>query len=375
MSKVTKLVRNPVRYYKDSRYKRQCLFLLLPVLIVTLYLFVFSVEKYQSSAIYLIKDNGSKPKLGFDLGIFGASSSSHRQDSSILEAYLCSFDTLTQVDKAFQLTELYHSSQADILDRLTPFSTRDDLLALYRKNLSVFHNDLTGLTTLSFLDSNPERAQRIVTYLLKHGEDFLNTLNRNSAEKKIAFLQEQLQVNEMKMTAAIDRVESFQNSHHLLDPKVDMQVQQSIIANLEGLRVEKRAERNQLRNFMREDAIEIVRLNHQITEIESSLKATRLKLSGGDQERLNDLMFQFEKLKVDVDFASKVYRETLVQYEVGKMEALQEAKVLEVITTPTRPDEYIWPDKPKTLGTLIFLILLFYKIGQLTLAVVMDHRD
>ena len=368
-------MRYPVQFYKDSNYKKQYLVLLLPIVLATVYLFFFSVEKYRSSAIYLVRDNGAKPKVGFDLGLFGVSASSQKQDSGILEAYLRSFDTLEALDKAFGLKDIYHSGQTDLLDRLTPFSSDNDFLSLYRKNLSVSHDDLSGLATLSFMDSNPGRAREVVSFLLKEGESFLNGLNRANAEKRIAFLKVQLESNKEKLDQAMGALEAFQNSHHVVDPKADMEVQHAIIANLEGMLVEKRGQRNQLRNFMKDDAIEVVRLNHEMTEIESSLKTARSRLSGGDKERLNDLMFQFEKLKSQVDFATKVYKETLVQYEVGKMEALQEAKLLEVITTPTLPDEYVWPDKPKSLGTLIFLLLLFYKIGQLTLAVVMDHRD
>jgi capsule polysaccharide export protein KpsE/RkpR len=48
---------------------------------------------------------------------------------------------------------------------------------------------------------------------------------------------------------------------------------------------------------------------------------------------------------------------------------------LEVITTPTLPDGYVYPERPKAILTAVFLILLFYKIAGLVWAVVQDHKD
>ena len=375
MSKATKLVKDPILFFKDSRYKLPYTVILFPMVVVAFYLYLFSVEKYRSSATYLVKDNASKANIGFDLGIFGTSVSSQKQDASILEAYLASDETLDWLDQEFGLKDAYHSGKTDLLHRLTPFSTREDFLALYRKNLSIVHDDLAGLITLSFMDSNPEKAREVVSSLLRYGEVFLNRLNRESAEKRIAFLGQQLKKNRETLDGAIKKLKEFQDAHSIVDPKTEMELQHAIIANIEGTLVEKRAELNQLRSYLKDDTIEIVKLSDGIKEMEKSLSATRAKLSGKEKERLNDLMFQYENLKADVSFATQVYKETLVQFEVGKMEALQQSKVLEVITKPDLPEEYVWPDKPKTLMTLAFLLVLFYKIGQLMIAVVMDHRD
>ncbi len=364
-----------VQFFQSSQYKKQFVFLVLPVLIAAVYLYGFSIEKYRSSATYLIRDNTSNEAFGFDLGIFGSKISPQKQDSGVLQKYLSSFDTLELVDREFQLLDLYHSDRTDMLDRLYFFSTREDFLELYNKNLSIVHDDVTGLTTLSFMDTDSTKAREMVIFLLKQGEIFLNNLNRKNAEKKIKFIEEQLEVNKLKLNAAIASLEEFQNSHKILDPKADMAVQHSIIANLEGMLVEKKAERNRLLNFMKGDSLDVVRLDNEIKEINSALEKARSKLSGKEKTRINDLLFQYEKLTADVDFASEVYKKTLVQYEVGRIEALQEAKILEVITTPTLPEMYAYPEKLKTLATLIIMLLVCYKIGQLILAVVQDHKD
>ncbi len=370
-----KIYQRPVAFVRNSNYRNQYLVILMPLLITITYLFVFSVEKYMSSTTYIIRDNHSKESFGIDLGIFGGGASSNKQDSGILEKYLNSYDTLNLVDKKFNLNQQFHSSKTDMLERLTLFSSREDLINLYRKNLSVVHDDITGLTTLSYMDPAPEQSRAVVSYILKLGEEFLNTLNRNNAEKKIAFIKEQLNLNKGKLDEAIDKLEQFQNSHKIVDPKADIEVQYAIIANLEKLLIEKNAERNQLANFMNHDSIDVSRLDGELKEIRTGLKKTRSRLSGEEKSRLNDLIFQFDQLKSEVDFTSEIYKKTMVQFEVSRIEALQEAKILEVITTPTLPDEYAYPKKLKTIATVFFLLLVFFKVTQLVIAVIQDHKD
>ena len=356
-------------------YKYQIIFLVIPMAVVIAYLYVFCVEKYSSSSVYRIQDNGSNKSMAVDLGIFGGAASSQKQDSGVLESYLSSYDTLTLVEKKFNFNAHYHSLQTDILDRLFSFSSRKDFLEVFRKNLSIIHDDMTGLTTITFFDSDPARARNVVKFLLNQGEIFLNRLNQQNAAKKLAFISEQLQKNRDAMDRKIKTLEAFQNKHRLLDPQADVEIQHSIIATLESRLVEKNAELNQLRKFMNKDAYEVERLADEIQEFKDAMTKAKAKLTGKKELRLNDLLFQHKKLQAEVDFASEVYKQTLVQCEVSRIEVVQEAKQLEIITLPTLPDEYTSPNKPKTLATAAVLLLIFYKISQLVMAVIKDHKD
>ncbi len=382
--KLRKLYKHPILFFRDIEffkslksfvYIKQLLFIILPMLITSIYLYGFSIEKYCSSTTYLIRDNKTKDTLGIDFGIFGSGSTSRTIDNCVLEKYLSSFNTLDSVDKKFKLSKLYHSDKTDILERLFTFSSREDFLELYKKNLIIQTDEKTGLTTLSFMSNNPSIAKNVVGFLLIKGESFLNELNKNNAEKKISFLDKQLKENKRKMNIAIHNLELFQNRYKVVNPAVEMEVHHSIIANLENSLVQKRAKKNQLLNYLNKNSLDILRLENEIKELKSSLYKVKSKLSGEKKERLNELFFKFEKLKAEASFTKEVYKKTLIQYEVGRIEALQESKILEIITTPTLPDSYSYPEKFKTLLTLFFLLIVFYKIISLIIIIVQDHKD
>jgi capsular polysaccharide transport system permease protein len=356
-------------------YFKQTLFIICPLMVVVVYLFAFAVEKYSSDASFVISDLSVKKNPGFDLGIFGSTSSSAQLDVNIVKEFLHSLDMLKQVDSRFDLKKYYQSSKTDILERLFNYSTEEDFLALYRKNLKIVHDDLAGITRIGFTISDRQLSKQILEFLLENGQDFLNALNHQRAEKKIAFAATQLQRNKAKLDQGIIEMEAFQNLHRLVDPATDVAVQSNIIATLEASMVEKTSEYNQLLSFMAPSAIEVERIGKQIQEIKSALDVAKNRLSGQEKEQLNRLFFDFEKLKSDVDFAKEVYKNTLVQYEINKIETMQQSKVFEVITAPSLPDGYVYPNRFKAIGMALFFILVFYKIAGLVWAVVQDHKD
>ncbi len=360
---------------KENRYLKPTLLIAFPLAIILVYLFAIAVEKYRSTSTYVIRDLSTKETMGVDLGIFGVGGSSQQLDAGIVVHYLQSADMFARVDQRFDLKGRYRSSQTDIRERLVWDPSNEDFVDLYRKNLKILPDPSSGITTISFESTDPQTALSILQYLLESGEAFLNELNRQRAEKKIAFASSQLERNKAKLDNAIQVLEAFQNRHRLIDPSADMAVKNSIIASLEASIVEKTAAYNQLVSYMSPDTIDALKMQTHIGELKAALEKTKSKLSGADPARLNDLMFDYQKLKNDVDFATEVYKKTLVQYEVLRIEALQESKIFEVVAAPTLPDGHVYPKRLHMTLTAMVLTLIGYKVAMLVWAVVKDHKD
>lgn len=364
-----------MKWLIDTIDMRRSVFLLMPLSIVIVYISFFANEKYRSDASYMIRDLSTNESFGVDFGIFGSGASSQTQDANIVVEYLRSLDMLKELDRRFNLKAYYGSDKTEPLERLYWFATQEDLLELYRKNLSIVPDELSGLTRIAFKSTDPERATAVLRFLLDAGENFLNQLNHQRAKKKIDFAQSQLEQNRTKLDAAIAVLEKFQNEYRLVDPSADVAVKNNIIAHLETSIVQKTAEYNQLTSYMSADSIDALKLKKQLDELTSALDKTKSKLSGADSKRLNDLMFEYQKLKNEVDFATEVYKKTLVEYEVSRIEALQESKIFEVIATPQLPDGHVYPKRLRTILTALLIILGIYKIAKLIWAVVKDHKD
>ncbi|MCP4748912.1 MAG: hypothetical protein GY874_22685 [Desulfobacteraceae bacterium] len=363
-----------IKNIKKKIKKRQAI-IIIPFCLVLIYLILICVEKYRSESSYIIRDLSSPENFGIELGIFGGGLSSQQQDANIVVEYLQSMDMLKKVEQKFKLREHYTSGQTDILERLFYFSSDEDFLNLYRKHLSIIIDELSGITHIYFESTDRRLSRQILSFLLKEGEAFLNSLNHQRAEKKITFAASQLTQNKVKLDQAISRLKEFQNQNSIVDPSADVAVNNSIISSLEASIVEKTAEYNQLISYMAPDTIDALKLKKLIQELKTALRKTKSKLSGSKNVQLNDLIFEFQKLKNEVDFATEVYKKTIVQHEISKIEALQISKIFEVIAAPSLPDGHIYPNRLKILMMTALLLAGTNKIAGLIWAIIKDHKD
>jgi capsular polysaccharide transport system permease protein len=355
-------------------FKLRVLFLLLFVLSTGYYLLVKS-ELYESSAALVVRDLNEKSAAATGLSLLGAGVSSQMQDSKILEEYLQSPDVLAVLDAKFGLDAYYRSDALDVLSRLGKTEPKEELLKIYRDHLHVLYDEVSGILSLSFTHTDSETARRVVAFLIERAEEQLNIYNDRNAEKQLAFVRSQVEKNRAALDASTAALEAYQNEHLMLDPAADAQTQSAIISELESALVQKRTEYNQMKRYMSDSSFDVIKLKNEIKEMQSSLKTARETLSGGDQERLNAVLFEYERLKAQAKFDEEVYKESLVQLEIARVDANKQAKSLVVLTEPNLPEGYSYPDKPQVFVTLLLVFFLGYGIVSLVLAIIKDHKD
>jgi capsular polysaccharide transport system permease protein len=347
----------------------------IPLCIALIYIFFTAVKLYRSESAYVVRDLSTAQTAGIDLGIFGLNTSTGNQDAYHVIEYLRSMEVLEQVEAAFVLKKRYTSFETDILQRLWSWSSKEDFLELFRKHLIITYDSMTNVTHITFDSNDPRLARDVLAFLLEKGTVFLNTLNKERAEAKTRIAESMLTKNRASMDQAVSRVESFQVEHRLVDPNQAIATQSEIVAHLEGELVAKTAELNQLSSYLNPDTFDVARLRKEIAEIKAALDRSKSRMTGQKHEQLNELAFEFQRLKAEADFAMKAYEQTLIQYEVAKLEAQNESKIFEVLYAPTLPDGHVYPDRLVLTLSAIFLIFAVAKIIQLLWAVVQDHKD
>lgn len=339
------------------------------------YYLLIKSELYESNASIIVKDLNEKSVSALGLSLLGTGTSSQAQDSMILEDYLLSPDVLALLDKKFHLYDYYRSDALDLFSRLWPFSSREDFLDIYRRHFRVVYDEVSGILRLGFSHTDPTTAQAILTYLIQHAEHQLNVYNERNAEKQLSFVREMTGKNREKLDSSMAALERYQNEHVVLDPATDAQTQSGIIATLEGALVEKRAQYSQMKQYMSKSSFDLIRLADEIRSLETSLKNVKASLTGNAQERLNAILFAYEKLKTQVTFDTEVYKQSLIELESAKVDAQKQAKALVILTKPNLPDGYTYPDKPRLFLTLMLAFALAYGIIAMIGAIIKDHKD
>ncbi len=351
-------------------------FFLTVFLLSFIYIMFIKSELYESKAAIMVRDlSQSSPVSSLGLSLLGASSGSQHQDSMVVEEYLNSLDIFLKLDKKFHLIQHYKSDAIDFIQRLPQDVKMEEILEFYHKNLLIEYDEISSILHISFLDTNPKKAQEILNYLISQAEFALNEFNRKKAQKRLKFVELEHKKNKEKMEKASAILEKYQNDHLLLDPKAEASTSISIIAELETSLTQKRIEYKTKSAYLNPDNYELKKLKTEIQEIEKSLAKAKKGLTGNDKNRLNSILFQYEKLKLQFEFAVEVYKTSLVELETTKLDAIKAAKTLSIVSQPNLPDGYTYPNKPKDFITLTMVILLMYGIFSMLLAIIKDHKE
>lgn len=372
-------LRSDVAFY--YRHQHQYDAMLLRLLFITLFLItagyylVLKSELYESQTAIIVKNLNEKQMAADGLGILGVGISSQMQDAKIIEAYLSSPDILSAIDTTFHLKRYFQSDALDVISRLPPNATFEAFLETYRQHLNVVYDEVSGILHVAFCHTNPVAARDITAYLIKHTEQQLNVYNKRNARKQLQFVEAQVAKNKEALDTSTRAMEAYQNEHLLLDPYLEAQTRNNIIASLESTLVKKEAEHNQMQRYMSKRSFELIKLKNEIEELKRTITQSRKALTGSDHERLNALLFAFERLKAKAAFDAEVYKQSLLQLELARVDTSKQGKVIVKITEPNLPDGYTYPDKPKKLITLMIAFLLLYGIVSMLRAIINEHKD
>ncbi|MEA3371035.1 MAG: hypothetical protein U9Q40_06810 [Campylobacterota bacterium] len=362
----------------DKRYstlKTRLFFIMLFVFASTYTLFL-KAELYESKTALMVRDlSASSPTANLGLTILGAGSSSQLQDSMVVQEYLYSLDMFLLLDKEFGLIKHYKSDELDFVERLSSDATMEKTLEFYQNRLLINYDEVSAILHLAYSHTNPKTAQEILQFMVNRVEYELNEFNRRKAKKQLKFIEIEHDKNKKKMDESSAILEAYQNNQLLLDPANKASSSSAIIANLEATLTQKRIEYKTKSSYLNADNYEVISLKTEIKEIEKSLANAKRGLTGTSKDRLNKILFEYEKLKMQLEFDTEVYKNALIQLETTKLDVLKEAKTLSIVSKPNLPDGYTYPNKPKVFITLVIVMLLMYGIFSMLGAIIRDHKE
>lgn len=362
----------------DRRYStlKTRLFFIMIFLFALTYTMFLKAELYESKTALMVRDlSASSPTDNLGLSILGAGSSSQLQDSMVVQEYLFSLDMFLLLDKEFGLIEHYKSDELDFIERLASDATMEKTLEFYQKRLLINYDEVSAILHISYAHTNPKTAQEILQFMVNRVEYELNEFNRRKAKKQLKFIEIEHDKNKKKMDASSAVLEAYQNNQLLLDPIAKVTSSSSIIANLEATLTQKRIEHKTKSSYLNADNYEIVALKDEIKEIKRALANAKRALTGSSDSRLNKILFEYDKLKMQLEFDTEVYKNALIQLETTKLDVLKEAKTLSIVSKPNLPDGYTYPNKPKVFITLVIVMLLMYGIFSMLTAIIKDHKE
>lgn len=345
-------------------------------IVLTTYMLLIRTELFESHTALLVEElDSTTPTASLGFALLGAGPASQLQDSKVVEEYLHSTDMLIKLDKKFNLISEFQSDQYDLLQRLGTSAFFEKSLKFYNRMLSAHFDQISGILHIRYAHPDPKKAKEILAFLVTEVENKINELNRINSKKQLEFSESEYIKAKRKMDESSLLLEQYQNNKKILDPAAKAIAVSTVITGLEATLTQKSIEYATKKSYLNENNFELKALQNEMNEIQNMIISNKNSLIGTSDKRLNKSLFEFEKLKLQLEFDIEVYKNALIQLKSTQASVAKSAKTLSIISEPNLPDGFTYPDKPKVFITIILAMTLLYGIFGMLMAIIRDHKE
>jgi len=349
------------------------IFLFLTSLAIVYVVFI-KTHLFVSNSSLIIKNIETSTQSPSLLSMVTGQRNSNVQDAMIMKEYLNSFEMFAKVDSKFMLKKHYASKAQDIYARIYSWETDEDYVKLYKKRLSLVYDETSSILKISFLHTDPKIAREIVSFLIDEAEKRLNRYNQEIANKHLKFMIDETKKHKQNLANSIAKLEEYQNKHNFIDPQNEVSSNIAILDSLNARLVDKRAVLKELQTFQTSQSIDIINLKQEISQIKNFIAEISKKLSGENNSGINKNIFEYSILKENMEFNNELYKQSLLQLQLAKVEANKYSKMMQVLIQPSLSANYTQPNELKEVLTILLVMGIFYGIISMLIAIIKDHQ-
>ena len=351
-----------------------------PMLLASVYYSVLASDRFVSTTVLTVRRAGQEASAvnGLSMLLPGAAAMS-QEDTRYLREYLHSQGLLLRLDAELKIRQHYESAHTDLVHRLWPGASQEQLLDYWRRRVEISLDEVSGLLTVRAQGFDPDHSQRTTRALLREAETFVNDISHRIADEQLAFAKGELSRAEEQLTRTQRALVEFQTRHRMLDPQADAQATGQRAAELRARLTRLEAELATKQVFLNEDAPDLVTLKAELAAVRQQVgretRGATTSATPASGEALNRLAVTFHDMKTRASLADGAYRSALTAVEATRIEASRKVKSLVVIEPPTRPETAAFPRHLYELSTLLLLCVGLFGIVHLAMATVREHRD
>lgn len=366
------------------------LFLVLaPMAAVVYYYVAVAADRYAVETKFAIRSvSGSSPTDFLGIVSTVSTATSTITDSYIVVDFIESRDLIDRLNERLDLVEIYNHPNADILTRLDPEKTVEDVVTYMQRMISVYFDTSSQIITLEVQAFTAEDAESVSAAILDICDALVNEISERArndamrnAEKEVARVEAQLDDHRRALNA-------FRQSQQDIDPAASAGAQIQLLGQLEGQLADSRARLVSLKGFLNEDAPSVRILNSQIVALEQQLETQRNRLGSGDRpsgsspssegasdETLTARVGTYEDLAVDLQFLQQAYVTALASREAARLEADRAQRYLAAFVKPATPQRSTYPKRVQNILIFASFAVMLWGIGVMIVYVIREHSS
>lgn len=347
-----------------------------PMLAAILYYALIAADRYVSESLITVRQVGDNSNAvpGVAMMLAGVNPPA-RTEILYVREYINTLDMLHYLDSELDLRQVYQKQRRDPLLRLHADASQEETLEYFRSLIDVHLDESTGLLSVRVQAFEPAVAQAVNQAILAQSERFVNEISHRMAREQMAFAEGELAKAGERYQAAKVRLIDFQNANAVLDPQLSAQARSTFTGELESVLARHEAELKNMLTYLHADAHQVIAQKNLIDSMAAQLAAEKKRIASPEGQRLNTVASQFRNLTIETSFAEESYKLAITAVENARIEASRKLKSLVVISSPSLPEEAIYPRRLYNLATLSIALLLLYGIVRFAIATIEDHRE
>jgi capsular polysaccharide transport system permease protein len=340
------------------------LFVAAPTALTWWYVTERALDRYVSTAAFSVRSEDASSAFELLGGVIdvGASSSS---DTDILFDFIQSQEMVELIDARVDLRALWAKGdpEQDPIFAYHPPGTIEDMVDFWNSRVSIYNDTSTGIMDLEVQAFTPEDAQLLAQLIYEESSDMINRLSDIAQEDGTFIARSELDAAVERLKEAREAVTLFRNRNQIVDPLVDMQSQMGILTSLQAELASTLIDLDILRQSTAESDPRVVQAEQRIAVIETRIAGERAKLGigtgdaeiGSDARAFADIVGEYQRLIVDLEFAEQSYTAARANFETMLSDARRQKRYIAAHVRPTMAERAVYP----RAGVIVPLVALF----------------
>ncbi|MEM6609255.1 MAG: capsule biosynthesis protein [Pseudomonadota bacterium] len=348
----------------------------LPVCLSAWYLWARASDQYASRVAFSVRSEEAGSAIELLGGITEISTSSS-SDTDILYDFLQSQELVGRIDAAVDLRAIWSRVGAErdpIFSYHAPGSI-EDLVVHWNRMVRISYDPGTGLIDVRVLAHDARDAQDIAILIQEESSRMINGLAAAARDDAIGYARQEMARAEDRLGQARIAMTAYRNRTQIVDPTIDTQGQMGLVTTLQAQLAEALIEIDLLRETTRTSDPRIEQAERRIAVIENRIAAERAVLgAAGDGTGFADLVDEYERLSVDLEFAQAAYTAARAAYDFSLAEAQRQSRYLAAHIQPTLAEAAQYPQRVMLLALLSGFLCLGWAILTLVAYALRDRR-
>ncbi|WOI35325.1 sugar transporter (plasmid) [Tritonibacter scottomollicae] len=356
------------------------LVVLVPTLAAFIYMYQFALDQYESRVGFVVRTEESQSALDMLSGITGVSSASS-SDTDILYEFIQSQEMVQRVDEKVDLRQMFSRPGQDPVFTLHSDASLEELVQHWPERVRVFYDGSTGLIEVRIYAFTAQDAHELAELIYGEASRMINALSDVARADATTYAAEERDKAIKRLVAARQTMTAFRIRTQIVDPTADIAGQMGLLNTLQTQLAEVLIDQDLMKQTARESDPRLEQLQKRIDVIEARITAERRKLGvgsrenvAGDGESFATLIGEYERLKVDVEFAERAYLSALSAYDAAVSEAQRTSRYLAAYLQPTLAETSTAPGRSLVVLLIGGFALMLWFIGVLIYYSFRDRR-